>query len=112
MEPDTLDDLLDESSDDRRERHSDAIRSAALDRSEALEAFAQQAIDDARHDRDALEFWVRQNDRQTYLDEIDSIRSHGRTVPDVPWIGRDGESVTELERRLALGRVRPFGKEE
>ncbi len=111
MEPDDLDDL-DESPDERRERLSDAIRSAALDRSEALDRFAQQAIDDAKHDEDALRYWIRQVDRQTYLDEIDSIRSHGRPVPDVPWPGCDAEPVTELERRLALGRVALFGKEE
>ncbi len=112
LDLDELDDLLDEQPDERRERRTDAIRSAALDRREGMERFAQQALDDARNDEDALRYWVRQGDYRTYLDEIDSIRSHGRPVPDVPWSGREAEPVTELERRLDLGRTRPFGKEE
>ncbi len=100
-----------ETPDERRERLADAAWHAADDRRRYIEAERQQAIDDAIADRERLEYFARHGDRFNFDNSIWHLQRRGRVVPDVKF-GDVADPVSELERRLDLGRVAPFGAEE
>ena len=91
-----IDELLDLTLDEIREKRQDRRDSDDWEREMVRKEKAQQAIDDAKQDRDSLEYWVQTNDKFNYDNEVASIKRCGRVVPNVPW--NDNGVVGETER--------------